>query len=341
MLEQELIQTAIDKLKQQTGLGINLQLHKNDFTDGELTLPGVNKRLIIECKKWLNKANLQRYVADININNTLTNVLLVTDYINPNQAALLQKKGATYLDLAGNAYINLPPIYIDIQGKKPDKPHNEIALVKQLGKAFQPKGMKVVLMLLTQTNLVETPMRTIADTAEVALGTVKQVIDDLIYQGFIIQKGQQKKELVNKQELLKKWLDAYPANMKAKLNTELYTTNTPDLIKALDLAQQQALWGGEYAAQQYDNYLMAKDYLIYVRPEYKNDILKAARLRKPTINEQVEHKVLLVEPPVAIEKIQTKGNNLAHPLLVYANLMTSDDPRNADAARRLYENYLT
>ncbi|WP_210797172.1 hypothetical protein [Pseudoalteromonas ostreae] len=60
----------------------------------------------------------------------------------------------------------------------------------QLGKAFQPKGVKVVLMLLIQADLVKEPLRTIADVSEVVLGTVKQVIDDLIYQGFVVKNGQ-------------------------------------------------------------------------------------------------------------------------------------------------------
>jgi hypothetical protein len=343
MLEQELIQTAINKLNQQTGLVINFHDYETGIADVEISLPGVKQRLMIKCKKWLNTANLQKYLGELALKNLLTDVVLVTDYINPNQATLLKEQKISFIDLAGNSYINKPPVYIDIQGKKPEKPHNEVALAKQLGKAFQPKGMKIVFMLLTKPELVNAPMRKIADIAEVALGTVKQVIDDLIYQDIIIQKGQRLKVLADKQGLLDKWLAAYPTNVEAKLNKEIYTTDNTDLLKNIAINDLKALWGGEYAAQLYDNYLNAKDYLIYVKPEYKNEVLKAARLRKAKVDEiqnGLITKVILADPPIAIEKIATPNTNWAHPLLIYANLMASNDPRNADAARRLYEKHI-
>ena len=178
-----------------------------------------------------------------------------------------------------------------------------------MGKAFQPKGMKVVFILLTHPELVNAPMRTIANTAEVALGTVKQVMDDLTYQGFIVQKSGKGKTVVN--------------------------------TKALNTAEFDGYWGGELAAERYDRYLKAKDFLIYLEPERKQAFLNAARLRKPAVNEVPDYKVIVVEPPFEIKKIQGNLTGLAHPLLVYANLVISTDPRNMDAAKRLYDEYLT
>jgi hypothetical protein len=48
-----------------------------------------------------------------------------------------------------------------------------------------------------------------------------------------------------------------------------------------------------------------------------------------------DYKVMVVEPPFENRKIQGDQTGLAHPLLVYANLVTSTDPRNMDAAKRL------
>ena len=348
MLEQELIYTAIDNLNQQTGLGIEYRVFEEGNIDGELILPNVEQRLFVECKKWLNKANLQKHLAELALKNRLTDVVLITDYINPNQATLLKEQKVPFIDLAGNTYINTPPIYIDIQGKKPEKPTHEITLAKQIGKAFQPKGMKVVFMFLVHSKLVNEPMRTIAEAAEVALGTVKQVIDDLIYQGFIVQKATRNnkkglKEIINPKGLLDKWLDAYPTTVEAKLNKEVYTTDNLELVKTLDLNDMNALWGGEYAVELCDNYLNAKDYLLYVPPEHKNHILKTARLRKAKTNEilnKTTARVTLAEPPLGIRKIKGEQADIAHPYFIYANLLASLDPRNIDAATRFYENHI-
>ncbi len=156
MLEQELIHKTIKNLNQQTGLGIDCRVFENGNIDGELVLPNVKQRLQVECKKWLNKANIQKYLAELTLKNVITDVILITEYINPNQATRLKDHKVPFIDLAGNAYINTPPVYIDIQGKKLEKPTQEITLAKQLGKAFQPKGMKVVFMLLAHPELLKT-----------------------------------------------------------------------------------------------------------------------------------------------------------------------------------------
>lgn len=348
MLEQELIRNTMANLNQQTGLEIEYRTYADQSIDGELILPNAGQRLLVKCKKRLNKVNLQKYIAELTLKNKLTDIVLITDYINPNQARWLKEYKVPFIDLAGNAYINIPPIYIDIQGKKPETPPAEITLAKQLGKAFQPKGMKVVFMLLVHPELVNEPMRTIADAAEVALGTVKQVIDDLIYQGFVVQKDTRNKKnavkvISNPKELLDKWLDAYPTTVETKLNKEVYTTDNIELLRTLDFNNMDALWGGEYAVEQCDNYLNAKDYLLYVQPEQKKQILKTARLRKAKTNEilnKTTTRVTLVEPPLGTEKIKGKHCGTAHPYLIYANLLASLDPRNIDAARKFYENHI-
>lgn len=349
--EKDIVDAAVEQLNKQTKLGAELTFLERDLTnnpakntakavDGQLTLPITQTTINFECKKWINKANLPRQLAQMKAYDPDLQTMLVIEYVNPKLAERLKEKDIQFLDTAGNAFINQPPIYIDIQGKKPTKPSIEVTMAKQMGKAFQPKGMKVVYMLLTQPELVNAPMRTIADTAEVALGTVKQVIDDLLYQGFIVRKGGKGKVVKNTKTLLDKWLDAYPTTMQAKLNQTLFATDNPEQLKAIDASDFDGLWGGELAAERYDHYLNAKDFLIYLAPDQKQSFLKAARLRKPAVNEIPDHKLMVVEPPFENKKIQGELTGLAHPLLVYANLVTSTDPRNMDAAKRLYDEYL-
>jgi hypothetical protein len=345
--EEDIVDAAVEQLNRQTKLGAELTFLERDLmkntvkeVDGQLTLPITHTTINFECKKWINKANLPRLLANMKAHEPDVQTMLITEYVNPNLAEQLKDHGIQFLDTAGNAFINQLPVYIDIHGKKPTKPNIEVTLVKQMGKAFQPKGMKVVFMLLTQPELVNAPMRTIADTAEVALGTVKQVMDDLYYQGFIVQKGDKRKVVADAKALLDKWLDAYPENMQAKLNQTLFATDNPELLKAIDASDFDGFWGGELAAERYDHYLKAKDFLIYLEPEQKKAFLKAARLRKPAVNEVPDYKIMVVEPPFEGKKIQGDQTGLAHPLLVYANLVTSTDPRNMDAAKRLYDEYL-
>ena len=55
-----------------------------------------------------------------------------------------------FLDLAGNAYLNEPPVYIYTKGNKPvEQPHRKLAT-----RAFQPTGLKVLFALPCSVILV-------------------------------------------------------------------------------------------------------------------------------------------------------------------------------------------
>lgn len=342
MININLIERAVNALNEQTGLNAAYQKDtgaKAVTEDVIITIPHTDIRLFVECKKWLNRtwaATLPHQSEKIE-----HETVIISDYINPNMAKELKEKGCYFLDVVGNAYINKPPVYIDIQGRKLKKPHKDILQIQQAGKAFQPKGMQVIFMLLTQQGLVNRTFRSIADQAEVALGTVKQVIDDLIYQGFVLDKGIKNKTLVNNEKLLAKWLEAYAINIQAKQVLEVYTTSNIAMLTALELEPYKALWGGEVAGEQYTHYLTPKDLLIYVSAEHKNDLLKAGRLRKLTANEQPVHRVILAEPFIDIAKLKGVKACLVHPLLAYADLVASNEPRNMETAKRLHDEYLT
>lgn len=121
--------------------------------DGQLILPITQTTINIECKKWINNATLPRMLANIKSDDPDGKTMLVTQYLNPNLAEQLKNLGIQFLDTSGNAFINQLPVYIDIQGKKPEQPNIEVKMAKQMGKAFQSKGMKVVFMLLTHYSI--------------------------------------------------------------------------------------------------------------------------------------------------------------------------------------------
>lgn len=60
--------------------------------------------------------------------------------------------------------------------------------------------------------------------------------------------------------------------------------------------------GGELAVERYDHYLKAKDFLIYLELEHKKAFLKAARLRKPAVNEVPNYKVMVVSHLLKVKK---------------------------------------
>jgi hypothetical protein len=105
--------------------------------------------------------------------------LLITDYIRPGEAESLKHNKVEFIDTAGNVYLNQPPLYVDIIGrKKPEKP-------LRAKRAFQKTGLKLIYVLLRQPQAINWNYRELANAAGIALGTVSWILADLREMGFI------------------------------------------------------------------------------------------------------------------------------------------------------------
>lgn len=340
--EHNILDDAIAALHQTTG--VELHIVKRDARiagnriDALIQMPHAHDELLVEIKKWAPHMNFGALVHQMEHLARLGKTLLVADYINPKMGDKLRAAHIQFLDIAGNAYFNQPPLYIYIKGNKAglNAPDNQTT---KLGKAFQPTGMKVVFGFLKDIGTINAPYREIAEQAQVALGTVSWVIRDLITQGFLLEgvtKGTRK--LADFNQLLNKWAEAYPQKLKEKQKIGTFTTDNPEWWKDIKLAKFDAFWGGEVAAALYTNYLNPKNAIVYINKKNITPFMQTARLRKVAPNEQPEILIELVEPFWKDENpIDTE---LAHPIIVYADLIETADPRNLETANRLREEYL-
>lgn len=342
--ERDILNEAIGAIHREAGLRLDVvgyEVRQGDTEiDAIIRIPEADNQLVAEIKKWAPHVNLGAVIHQINHIAGPGQGMLLADYINPNMGERLKEAHIQFIDTAGNAYINQPPIYIYIKGNKP-----KLNLVEggrdKTGRAFQPTGMRVVFAFLRDRNLINAPYRHIAEQARVALGAVGWVIRDLVAQNFLLEgRKKNQREFANFDQLMDAWVDAYPHKLKAKHRIATFTTDVPGWWKAIDLKKIGALWGGEIAAARYTRYLNPKDAVIYIKKEHMAKFLKAARLRKIAQDEQAALRVDLIEPFWREEKNRGEIVPLAPPLVVYADLIETGDPRNLETANRIRENYL-
>ena len=342
--ERDILNEAIGAIHREAGLRLDVvgqEVRKGDKRiDAIIRMPGADNQLVAEIKKWAPHANLGAVINQINHIAKPGKGMFLADYINPNMGERLKEANIQFIDTAGNAYINQPPVYIYIKGNKPELNVGARGTDKT-GRAFQATGMRVVFAFLRDKNLINAPYRHIAAQAQVALGTVGWVIRDLVAQGFLLE-GRKKtqREFDNFDELIDEWVEAYPHKLKAKQRIATFTTDDPEWWKAIDLNKFGALWGGEIAAARYTRYLNPKDAVIYVNKEHMAKFLKTARLRKIAQNEQAALRVDLIEPFWKEEQNGGKTADLVHPLIAYADLLETGDPRNLETANIIHEKYL-
>lgn len=193
---------------------------------------------------------------------------------------------------------------------------------------FQDAGIKVIFYLLQDKNNVNKAYREIQENTGVALGTVKNVIDELVARNFILptNKG---RILKNRKALLDLWVENYNQVLKPKLliGRMAFRTNE-QRIKWLTMELPEGMyWGGESAAQMIDNYLEPGAFDIYT------DVPTAYLMKTGFVKQDANGEIKVYQK---FWKWET-DNHLVPLILVYADLMGSGNSRCLEAANRLME----
>ncbi len=254
-----------------------------------------------------------------------TPFLLITPYVNPVLAKELKQQEIQFMDTAGNAYINQTPLYIYIQGNKlPNLPNTTTR------RLFKPAGLKVLFALLTVPELVNKPYREIAKTAQVSLGTLTWVMNDLVELGYLIDLGKKGKKLINMQRLVEKWCSEYNQTLKPRLIIDRF--NGPEnWWQQLNPVQHNAQWGGEVAAALLTQYLKPVNTLLYL-----NDMNYSKIIQQNHLYQDKNGNTLFIQYPINIQPV----DKTVHPLLIYADLLDTTDPRSMETAKVIYDQYI-
>jgi hypothetical protein len=334
--EAQLLELAVQAVTQETELPIRIartQPRVGGRTyDALLDVAG--NELIAETKKWAQQANLGALIAQIR--NMPGPGVLVADYVNPNMAERLKQQGIQFMDTAGNAYLKGPDFYVQVKGNR--RAAGNLIEKERKGRAFSNTGLKVVYAFLRDPDLVGAPYRDIAAAADVAVGTVGWVLNDLKATGYVRHRGRPKQRyLANGRQLLARWVETYPEKLKQKQKVGLFAAAEPGWWRDVNIEAFHAYWGGEIAGAKLTNYLRPEVATVYVQEDRIPEFLRVCRLRKMNQFERDENRVEIYRP---FWRDDAEYTGFVDPVLAYADLVATADPRNADAAKMIFENYL-
>src|SRR4030066_1492156 len=256
-------------------------------------------------------------------------LLLVTKYVNAQMAEQLRQDGIEFIDTAGNAFINQPPIYIFIKGNR----HPDILKQPPLKRAFKSAGLRMIYAFLCNPGFENKTYREIATARDVALGTVGWIMKELKDMGFLLDMGKRGQRLIQKQNLLQRWVTTYPEQLRPKQIIGRYRGEYGwGEQKRLDPLIAQ--WGGEVAAERLTHYLKPEIITIYTTTQQLNQLLIENRLRKdPTGDVEILERFW---KPVEIWQYE----DLVHPILIYADLLATGNQRNMETAKMIYEQHI-
>ena len=253
--------------------------------------------------------------------------LLIADYVSPPMAETLKARGIAFLDGAGNAYLNQPPILVWVKG---ERPRRRPMAPWTTGRMFRPSGLKVVFALLCHPEWVGRPYREIATRAGVAHGTVGDVAVELQNLRFTADVDGARR-LLQPERLLRQWAEAYARTMRPKLILGRYQAASGRWWTTFPPRHYGVLLGGEPAAEKLTRHLRPETVTLY-GDKVQTRLLLDFKLRP--------------EPDGAVEFVQrfwafeTSEESLVPLPLIYADLLTIGDARCLETADLIYERIL-
>ncbi len=286
---------------------------------------GHDRTYVAEIKRGLRPATLG--AALYQIERLDQPGLLIADYVTPPMAETLKARGIAFLDAAGNAYLNQPPLLVWVKGQRPT---TKFAGGLQTGRAFRPGGLKVLFALLCHPEWVARPYRDLAGQAGVAHGTVGWVMADLQKLGFVAEIDGERR-LLQQDRLLKQWTEAYARTLRPKLVLGRYRADGTGWWQELAPHQYDVQLGGEVAAARITGYLRPGTVTLYGK-KAEPPLLLDYELRPDPAG------------PVEFVKrfwaFETDDEALVPLPLIYADLLMLGDARCLETADLIYEKIL-
>lgn len=336
-----LLERAIDALRKTTGIVATITATKPILGDGiradaaiEIDMAGIPYRYMVEIKR------IDRFAAIGQIKNQIDRFqqpgLLIAPRITTEIADKCRELDVQFIDTNGNAFLKAPGLFVLVKGQRPQTKDDIAIAANEAPRGGTATALRVIFALLCHPELLNAPYREMNQKARVALGAIGRVFFDLNNRGFTTggtKKGDRR--ILERQRLIDEWVTNYPIKLRPKLNPKRFHAPDPNWWRQVDITQYDAQWGGEVAADKLTGHLRPNTVTIYMRPE---------GVRQNLTKMVVENK-LRAAPDGEIEILEAFWDftpdealpDTAPPILVYADLLATMDPRNFEVGRIIYE----
>ena len=275
---------------------------------------------------------MRRRRAELPPEHAADGLLLLAPHVRAQHAAVLERAGIDYVDLAGNAHLQAPGLLVHVEGRRPPK-----AAARAPGRPHKA-WIKTVMALLIRPDLLDATYRNIADQAEVALGTIGACLNDLTQRGLLVDRHAGR-QLIDRPALVALWVQAYVEALRPTLTErrlQIRAADKTELVARLagvlvDRGTPWALTGAD-AAQRRTHFFRAEETEIYANVgPFEDRTVQQALVAQPTLR---AGNLIVIEPPgpLALPQALNGGVPLAPDLLAYAELRYRGTEQAREAA---------
>jgi len=263
--------------------------------------------------------------------------LLLSDYVTAGAAEFLREEGISYLDASGNCFLQSGSLLLFVHGQKPKSRSGRESI-----RAFNSAGLKLIFLLLVREELINRTYRDLAELVGISQGTVAYVMQDLRELGFV-EKRKKKRTLRKKEDLMDRWATGYTERLRSELSRGRFeflpsrkATGWQSHLSELWATK----WGGEPGADLLTGNFRPELLTLYTR-EGTSTVCRELEAA-PDPEGSIEIMDMFWDPVELEKQNDAEGSTREHvpPLLIYADLVASADPRARRAAKRIWDQYL-
>jgi hypothetical protein len=259
--------------------------------------------------------------------------ILFAPYVPPKLGRELASSHLSYADPIGNCHLTIGRehhLVAHVEGKKPTR----IASERAAGRA---PSHRLTFAILAKPALLDAPVRDIALAAGVGKTAAAENLNRLIEQGFVVR-TRAGSRLVRERELLDRWITAYTDVLRPHMLLGTYRTQAAEpeaLERHLESVWSERTWafGGGAAAWRMMRHYRGPTTVVHI------DAAPSDALREARAIPAQEGNLTLLRTTSTLMYEGTEPH-LVHPLLVYAEMATSTDPRMTEAAQHLRERFI-
>lgn len=244
----------------------------------------------------------------------------------------LAQSGVQFMDLAGNCFVRIGDRVARIQGKRAPR--------IQRSRGIRTAGYKVLFALLAEPRLLSESLRAIAAEAGTSRQAVVDMLERLVDAGFAVQARRGRHWVAERRsEAIDLWVSGYKTLVRPSLEIGTYrlAQNQPEAIEA---ALSRALngrcefrFGGTAGAFRLVDHYRGDRTVVHLA-SIPTDLVRLLRAMPSP-----EGQLLLLHMPGPVA-LRGPSPEVAHPLLVYSELLTDRDPRAAETAKLVHERHL-
>ena len=246
---------------------------------------------------------------------------------------LLASHDIGFVDQAGNCHIAVGQDFLaHVEGRRRTSPARH-------GRGLGAKSYQVLFALLARPELITAPIRSLAEAASVRKTAAADLLQRLKDEGFILR-DKSGRRMVRSSALMDRWVAGYADKLRPRLLIGRYRSAANEPLAFVKQAEATFgndlgwAWGGATAAYRLTQHYRSEITTLHVAVQSTTNIQRRLSLLPAKDGPIV---LLGVPGPLGLDG---PAPHVAHPLLVYTELLVAGDERALEAAAEIRSRYL-